>query len=130
MCIGKKRPFIIKQATHSHKPVSVKEKLAVVLRYLARGETIENLLFQFRLHAGIISQFIEPVCKAFYNALVPEYVKTPLMRKNWITQLKVLRWDGSSQTVALKLLVQQKGSIFQLFHLKNRRSEYLSHKDF
>lgn len=82
MCIGKKRPFIIKQATHSHKPVSVKEKLAVVLRYLARGETIENLLFQFRLHAGIISQFIEPVCKAFYNALVPEYVKTPLMRKN------------------------------------------------
>ena len=45
------------EATHLRKPVSVKEKLAVVLCDLATGETTENLMFQFRLHMDMISQF-------------------------------------------------------------------------
>ena len=73
------------EVTHLRKPVSVKEKLAVVLCDLATGETTENLMFQFRLHMDIISQFTESVCKAIHDTLVPGYMKMPLVRKNGIT---------------------------------------------
>ena len=48
-------------------PISAEEKLAVTLRYLATGESLESLMYQFRIHATTIRLFIEPVCRAIFR---------------------------------------------------------------
>ena len=73
------------EATHLRKPVSVKEKLAVVLCDLATGETTENLMFQFRLNKDIRSQFIDPFYKTIHSVSVLDYVKMPTVRNNGTT---------------------------------------------
>ena len=72
-------------ATHLRKLIILENELALVLRYLATGETTECLMFQFRLHKSIISQFTEPDRKAIYNGLALKYMKIPIERKNRTT---------------------------------------------
>ena len=55
--------------------ISVKEKLAVTLRYLATGESLNGLKYQFRIHEITIGKFIVPVFKTIFKALAPNYMK-------------------------------------------------------
>ena len=47
--------------------ISVEEKLAITLRFLATGESCKSLRYQFRISDSAISLFIKPVCDAIYN---------------------------------------------------------------
>ena len=58
-------------------PTSVEEKLAVTLRYLATGESLNSLKYQFCIHETTIGKFIVPVCEAIYKVLAPDYMKRP-----------------------------------------------------
>ena len=62
--LEKVRPFITKKTTNMRSPISVEEKLAITLRYLATGESLNSLKYQFRLYEAIIGKFIIPVCEA------------------------------------------------------------------
>ena len=42
-------------------PISAKEKLEITLRYLATGESLNCLKYQFRVHETTVGEFI------FYN---------------------------------------------------------------
>ena len=64
-------------------PISAEEKLAITLRCLATGESLNSLKHQFRVHETTIGKFIVPVCKAIYNVLAPDYMKCPSTKEEW-----------------------------------------------
>ena len=63
-------------------PISAEEKLAITLRCLATGESLNSLKYQFRVHETTIDKFIIPVCEAIYNVLAPDYMKRPSTKEN------------------------------------------------
>ena len=64
-------------------PISTEEKLSVLLRYLATGETFENLIYQFRINETTIARFISEVCYKIYKHLKDIYLKLPNKRNSW-----------------------------------------------
>ena len=67
-------PLLEKKATTMRKPLSVAEKLACTLRFLATGESYASLQYQFRISKSTISLFIPQVCKAIYMTLKDTFV--------------------------------------------------------
>ena len=70
----KVRPYVGKQKRVRH-PISMEEKLAITLCFLATGESYKSLRYQFRISDSAISLFIKPVCEALYDVLKDEYLK-------------------------------------------------------
>ena len=67
-------PKLEKQGTMMRKPLSVAEKLACTLRYLATGDSFASLKYQFRISKSTISLFIPEVCEAIYESLKDIYI--------------------------------------------------------
>ena len=57
-------PHLARQATNYRAPISVGEKLALAIRYLATGESYTSLSCQFRVGRSTISKFLPEVCRA------------------------------------------------------------------
>ena len=68
----KVRPYVEKQK-RVRDPISVEEKLAITLRFLANGESYKSLRYQSRISDSAISLFTKPVCDAIYDLLMEEY---------------------------------------------------------
>ena len=60
-----------------HLPIMPDERLALTLRYIATGESIQSLTFQFRISLNAVSYIIKECCNALVDELVPVFVKTP-----------------------------------------------------
>ena len=73
--------MIQKQNTHLREAILAEEKLAVTLRYFAKGETFSSLMYQYRIHKSTISQFVSEVYKVIYS--VPDYMKLPSLKEEW-----------------------------------------------
>ena len=58
-------------------------KLAITLRHLATGESLNSLKNQFRVHQSTIGKFIITVCEAIFNALAPDHIKSILTKEEW-----------------------------------------------
>jgi len=63
------RPQVEKQTTHWRKPISVEERLAVTLRFLATGDSYTSLQYTFKISKSTISSIIPEVCIALTNVL-------------------------------------------------------------
>ena len=64
-------------------PISAEEKLAITLRYLATGESLNSLKCQFRVHETTIRKFITPVCEAICKVLASDYMNCPSTKQEW-----------------------------------------------
>ena len=62
-------PRLARQATNYKAPISVGEKLALTIRYLATGESYTSLSCQFRVGRSTISKFLPEVCRNVPHAL-------------------------------------------------------------
>ena len=60
-------PRLAMQATNYRVPISVGEKLALTIRYLATGESYTSLSCQFRVGRSTISKFLPEVCRAIQD---------------------------------------------------------------
>ena len=60
-------PRIARQATNYRAPISVGEKLALTIRYLATGESYTSLSCQFRVGRSTISKFLPEFCRAIQD---------------------------------------------------------------
>ena len=56
-------------------PISPEEKIDITLRFLATGETLHSLMYQFWVHRVTTGKFVPEVCKAIYYCLKDEYLK-------------------------------------------------------
>ena len=70
-------PRLARQATNYRAPISVGEKLALAIRYLATGESYTSLSCQFRVGRSTISKFLPEVCRAIQDEFSREYLRCP-----------------------------------------------------
>ena len=70
-------PHLARQATNSRASISVGEKLAPTIRYLATGESYTSLSCQFRVGRSTISKFLPEVCRAMKDEFTREYLRCP-----------------------------------------------------
>lgn len=64
--------------------ISVEERLAITLRYLATENSQISLSFSFRVAKSTVSRIIKETCEALWHALHPVYVKAPSTEEEWI----------------------------------------------
>ena len=83
-------PRIARQATNYRAPVSVGEKLALTIRYLATGESYSSLSCQFRVGRSTISKFLPEVCRRSRMSS-PESTSDALL-----LQMSGKNWKGNS----------------------------------
>ena len=76
-------PHLARQATNYRAPISVGEKLALTIRYLATGESYTSLSCQFRVGRSTISKFLPEVCRAIQDEFTREYLKCPTTPDEW-----------------------------------------------
>ena len=69
-------PHIQHKPSHSA-PVSVAERLAVTLRYLATGMSQQALAASYKLGTATVSCIVREVCAAIWTALKDEFVAFP-----------------------------------------------------
>jgi hypothetical protein len=67
-------PFISRMNTSLRQAISASDKLAVILRYLATGDSLGSLMYLYRIFRASISTLLAEVCNAIVTAL-REYVK-------------------------------------------------------
>ena len=60
-----------------NKVISAAEHLTVTLSFLATGEMVQSLSFQFRISDRAIYYIVKEVCNAIMKYLVPLYLKVP-----------------------------------------------------
>lgn len=77
-------PAITRQQTNFRSPISPGERLAVTLRYLATGDSMQTIAFSYRLGHSTVCMIVEDTCDAIWNALAPEYLRTPSNRAEWM----------------------------------------------
>ena len=70
-------PRLARQATKYIAPITVGEKLALTIRFLATGESYTSLSCQFRVGRSTISKFLPEVCTAIQDEFTREYLKCP-----------------------------------------------------
>ncbi|XP_017476758.1 PREDICTED: putative nuclease HARBI1 [Rhagoletis zephyria] len=78
-------PYICKKTTSFRKPISVGERLAVTLRYLATGDSFSSLMTVFLLGKTTICHIIHETCAALYAILKDEFLKIPSTTEEWVT---------------------------------------------
>ena len=76
-------PAIIRQETNFRKPVSPGERLAVTIRYLATGDSMQTIAFSFRLGHSTVCEIIDDTCDAIWKAVSVDYLRTPSTKQEW-----------------------------------------------
>ena len=92
--------------------ISPEERLALIIRYLATGESYSSLSFQFRISKTAIAEIILEVCHVIISTLKEKFLKTPNSTEEWlhISNQFLLRWNIPNNISAIdgKRIVIQK----------------------
>ncbi|XP_035432552.2 uncharacterized protein LOC118264220 [Spodoptera frugiperda] len=76
-------PAIKKQDTNMRLAISVEERLAITLRFLASGDSYRSLSYLFRVPQQTISKIIPECCDAIHRFLKPNYMEVPSSEDCW-----------------------------------------------
>ena len=87
-------PCVARQTTNHIAPISVGEKLALAIRYLATGESYTSFSCQFRVGRSIISKFLPDVCRAIQEFTSGEESTSDVL----LLQMSGKNWKGNSQS--------------------------------
>ena len=86
-------PHLARQATNYRAPISVGEKLALTIRYLATGESYTSLSCQFRVGRSTISKFLPQ----YQRSAGPSRMSSPESTSNvLLPQMSGKNWRGNS----------------------------------
>ena len=109
-------PHLARQATNYRAAISVGEKLALTIRYLATGESCTSLS----------CQFLPEVCRAIQDEFTIEYLKCPTIPDEWkeLEREFRIRWNVSHALGALD------GKHVALKKPKNTGALYHNYKGF
>ena len=119
-------PCLARQATNYRAPISVGEKLALTIRYLATGESYTSLSCQFRVGRSTISKFLPEVCRAIQDEFTREYLRCPTTPDEWkeLEREFGIRWNVPHALGALD------GKHVALKKPKNTGALYHNYKEF
>ncbi|XP_066926385.1 uncharacterized protein [Clytia hemisphaerica] len=106
------------------RPINADERLSLTLRYLATGESLESLSFQFRICANAVSYIIKGCCNAIVERLEPEFLMPPENKDQWSKIAKCFeeRWNYPHALGAVD------GKHIRIIEPKNKGSRYYNYK--
>ena len=84
MLISRRKHLLHKETTTMPKPVTIKEKLAIILRFLATGESYKSLMYQNRVSDSIIFLFPPFILEIRYNFFIDEFMRLPSTENDWL----------------------------------------------
>ena len=119
-------PHLARQATNYRAPISVGEKLALAIRYLATGESYTLLSCQFRVGRSTISKFLPEVCRAIQDEFTKKYLRCPTTPDEW----KELETEFGIRWNVLHALGALDGKHVALKKPKNSGALYHNYKGF
>ncbi|XP_071051335.1 uncharacterized protein [Onthophagus taurus] len=76
-------PLIEKKDTVMRAAVTAEVRLAVTLRYLATGNSLEDLKFSTIISPQLLGKIIPETCDAIYKVLQKTYMKFPKCEEEW-----------------------------------------------
>ena len=76
-------PLITKKPTMMRQPIDPEIEIAITLRFLATGESYENLMYQFRVHSSTIFKFNPVVCSKIYENFKGQFLRLPDKTEVW-----------------------------------------------
>ena len=76
-------PLITKQDTNLREAIPASERLAVMLRFLASGESQQSLSFAYRTGKSTVSRILRETCDAIFSVLKDPYLKPPSSKDDW-----------------------------------------------
>ena len=68
-------PYIKRQDTNMREAVSPHQRLSATLRFLATGQSYEDLKFHTRISPHLLGKIIPETCSAIINMLMEDYMK-------------------------------------------------------
>ncbi|XP_024875884.1 protein ANTAGONIST OF LIKE HETEROCHROMATIN PROTEIN 1-like, partial [Temnothorax curvispinosus] len=74
----------LQKQTHIREPVSAEERLCLTLRYLACGDSMVSISYQYLLGCTTISNIISETCEAIWNMLCPVVLPSSLTKEDWL----------------------------------------------
>ena len=115
------KPHLARQATNYRAPISVGEKLAFTIRYLATGESYTSWVGR-----SSISKFLPEVCRVIQDEFTREYLKWPTTPDKWkeLEREFRIRWNVPHALGALD------GKHMALKKPKNTGALYHNYKGF
>ena len=108
------------------RPISVEEKIAITLRFLATGESYSSLQYQYRVSQTTISRFVPAVCDAIISCFSQDYIKFPSSESDWLEISKKFeeKWHFPNCFGAMD------GKHIAIFHPLKDGSTYYNYKNF
>lgn len=76
-------PSITRKTTNMRSPITPGERLAVTLRYLTTGDSMQTISFSYRLGHSTVSNIIKDTCRELWNTLSGIYLRTPRTAEEW-----------------------------------------------
>ncbi|GIX97171.1 DDE Tnp4 domain-containing protein [Caerostris darwini] len=76
-------PIISKKNTNYRESIQTKDRLALTLRFLASGDLMVSLSYQFRIGRSTVSRIIRETCEALRDKLYPIVLAKPSSEK-WL----------------------------------------------
>ena len=81
--LSKISPIVQKANTNMRSAITAEEKLAITLRFLARGNSYHSLMYEFRVSMTSISRLVPEVCDAICQVLGTS-LKAPTHTQEWL----------------------------------------------
>ena len=92
-------PHLARQATNYRAAISVGEKLALTIRYVATGESYTSLSCQFRVGRSTISKFLPEVCRDIQDEF--RVKKSKSTSNVLLLQMSGKNWRGNSGSAGM-----------------------------
>ncbi|CAM1313535.1 Uncharacterised protein g6292 [Pycnogonum litorale] len=121
--VQKVKPYIEKKKTKYRNPISVSERLAMTLRYLASGQSQADISYLFRVGRTTTSNVINETCEALWQVLQPEVMPVPT-RDMWTS----ISNDFSSTWSFPNAIGSIDGKHVQIYAPHNAGSAYYNYK--
>ncbi|XP_046737107.1 putative nuclease HARBI1 [Diprion similis] len=117
-------PKIAKKDTPMRQAIPVKERMVVILRFLASGDSYSSLQFLFRIPVCTISRIVTETTRAIYDVLKREYLRFPNTAEDWLRISETFneRWNFPHYLGALD------GKHFVIQAPNNSGSTYYNYK--
>ncbi|XP_070385612.1 uncharacterized protein [Dermacentor albipictus] len=77
------RPVIERQDTPFRRSISTHDRLAMTVRFLANGDTMRSLSFNFLTGRSTAGMIVRETCAALWEILQPIYVRFPQTAEEW-----------------------------------------------
>lgn len=81
--LGLVGPSIKRQDTCFRQAIPPDERLAITLRYLVTGDSMQTISFSYRVGHSTVSGIIDSTCQALWNVLQPQFMPRPSTSAEW-----------------------------------------------